>query len=225
MILFDTGEGLSSALRRLEIDPRQIETVFISHLHSDHFAGLPLFIQFNYLMKRRDRLDIFLPQEGIGTVRRLLNQIYLFPGKLPFELELHGISRSLVFEMTDLEIRPLLNKHLQPQAPFIRELRVPNKMQCYSFLIESGKSSIVYSSDISGLDDVRPITGNADLLVLDGNHIDLTGLPEFARENSIKQVMLTHLPEGMDILLLRRRFASVRGCRLLEAKEGLSVNV
>ncbi len=225
LLLFDAGEGLSSALRRLKVNPRQIGTVFISHLHSDHWMGLPLFIQFNYLMKRTERLDVFLPAEGVTLVRRLLNQVYMPPKKLPFEVEFYSITKSMVFEMTDLKVKPWLNTHLQAQAKVLRGMRLPNKMQCYSFIIESGDRKIVYSSDIGGLDDLLPVLAHTDLLVLDGNHIDLSVLPQVVVANEVKKVMLTHMPEKFDFVSLKRKFSKLVGHTIVQAKEGLIINV
>jgi len=42
-ILFDTGvegETLLSNMRKMEIDPNEIDFIFISHLHEDHTGGL-----------------------------------------------------------------------------------------------------------------------------------------------------------------------------------------
>ncbi len=53
-ILFDTGakgEILTSNLKRLEIDPKSIHEVFISHNHSDHTGGLSAFLEENSQVK------------------------------------------------------------------------------------------------------------------------------------------------------------------------------
>lgn len=45
-ILFDTGangEILPSNMKKLEIEPREIEDIFISHLHWGHTGGLSFF--------------------------------------------------------------------------------------------------------------------------------------------------------------------------------------
>jgi len=49
-ILFDTGANgriLLSNMQKLKIDPKEIEDVFISHLHWDHIGGLRNFLQVN----------------------------------------------------------------------------------------------------------------------------------------------------------------------------------
>jgi len=49
-ILFDTGTNgsiLLSNMKKLNIDPKSIEEVFISHNHYDHIGGLPDFLNVN----------------------------------------------------------------------------------------------------------------------------------------------------------------------------------
>jgi ribonuclease BN (tRNA processing enzyme) len=43
-VLLDCGATSLSALKSLGLDPGEISTVFISHLHGDHFGGLPFLI-------------------------------------------------------------------------------------------------------------------------------------------------------------------------------------
>ena len=42
--LIDCGASSLIAMRKYGIDPNRIDTVFISHLHGDHFGGLPFLI-------------------------------------------------------------------------------------------------------------------------------------------------------------------------------------
>jgi 7,8-dihydropterin-6-yl-methyl-4-(beta-D-ribofuranosyl)aminobenzene 5'-phosphate synthase len=49
-ILFDTGpgSGLLANMERLQIDPAEIDTVFLSHIHPDHTGGLDSFLTKNH---------------------------------------------------------------------------------------------------------------------------------------------------------------------------------
>ncbi len=62
-ILFDTGANgqiLLSNLYKLNIDPKSIDLVFISHAHFDHTGGLASFLQVN------DKIKVYLPNSCRG---------------------------------------------------------------------------------------------------------------------------------------------------------------
>lgn len=224
-ILFDCGEGTTQALRRCRIDPNSVETVFVSHLHPDHVIGLPLLIQACYILKRRERLDIIAPAESISGLKRLLNLTYLFPHKLGFELEFHPLSRRFEFEMNGLRITPVANQHLRGHAKFLRRARLPNKMECYSFAIQSDSHKINYSADLDSLADLEAVISATDLLVVEGMHIDLSMLGAMSRANGVSQILLTHLPEDFDFRGAKQLIASQSRTKVFEAREGLTIRL
>ena len=60
--LFDCGEGTQLQLMKSGISFMDIDRIFISHWHADHFAGLIPLIQTMNLEKRRKELKIFGPE-------------------------------------------------------------------------------------------------------------------------------------------------------------------
>ncbi|HEY9187253.1 MAG TPA: ribonuclease Z [Ignavibacteria bacterium] len=63
-ILFDCGEGTQFQMSNFGIKPFKIKNIFISHLHGDHFFGLPGLLSTMNLFKRTEEINIFGP-EGI----------------------------------------------------------------------------------------------------------------------------------------------------------------
>ena len=43
-MLVDCGASTSVALRAHDVDPAAIDAIILSHLHGDHFGGIPLFL-------------------------------------------------------------------------------------------------------------------------------------------------------------------------------------
>ena len=70
-ILIDCGEGTQIQLRRCGIKFNSIEHIFISHLHGDHFFGLPGLISTFRLLGRTKPLNIYGPK-GIKKAITLL---------------------------------------------------------------------------------------------------------------------------------------------------------
>lgn len=61
-LLFDCGEGTQLQLMKSTVSFMDIDKIFISHWHADHFAGLIPLIQTMNLEKRKRELKIFGPE-------------------------------------------------------------------------------------------------------------------------------------------------------------------
>jgi len=71
MFLIDCGEGTQVQLRKAKIKFSRINHIFISHLHGDHFFGLPGLISTFRLLGREKELNIYGPK-GIKEAITLL---------------------------------------------------------------------------------------------------------------------------------------------------------
>src|SRR5215207_8233968 len=61
--LIDCGASTLIGMRRLGLEPNEIDTVFVSHLHGDHFGGLPwLLVDAIYVSKRTRPLVVTGPK-------------------------------------------------------------------------------------------------------------------------------------------------------------------
>ena len=78
--LIDCGASSLVALNRLTIDRNDIDTIFISHFHADHFGGLPFFVlEANYMGKRQRPLTIAGPPGLKARFSQLMESG--FPGR------------------------------------------------------------------------------------------------------------------------------------------------
>ena len=53
--LIDCGASSLIAMKRFGVDPSSIDTVLVTHLHGDHFGGIPFFVLDAQLVSRRTR--------------------------------------------------------------------------------------------------------------------------------------------------------------------------
>ncbi len=95
-ILFDTGANgkiLLSNMQKLEINPKEIEDIFISHLHWDHTGGLSSFLQMNNQV--RVWVPSYFPEaKNAREVIEVKNPRELYEG-IYSTGELEGIEQSL----------------------------------------------------------------------------------------------------------------------------------
>ena len=71
IVLIDCGEGTQVELRRRKVKFSRINHIFISHLHGDHFFGLPGLISTMRLLGREKELHVYGPK-GIKEAITLL---------------------------------------------------------------------------------------------------------------------------------------------------------
>jgi 7,8-dihydropterin-6-yl-methyl-4-(beta-D-ribofuranosyl)aminobenzene 5'-phosphate synthase len=70
-VLFDTGadgQTLLANLRKLDIDPRSVDTVVLSHMHGDHTGGL------DNVLARRSDVTVYVPRSTASNFCRALRR-------------------------------------------------------------------------------------------------------------------------------------------------------
>lgn len=202
--LFDAGEGTSTSILRYNIDYDKINIIFISHMHPDHCVGLFSFIQMMYLLNRKKSLEIYLPEESITGVKNFLNTLYLFPEKLSFDLYFYTIKPGLFFEDSYLKVKAYSNLHLAGNEKIMRthqeieKEKLSNKMESFSFEIAFENKKVVYSGDIGGLDDLKMIIHNADILITECMHLDIERLLDLIKKSKVKSTIFSHIPPELE---------------------------
>lgn len=77
LFLLDCGPTTLLAMKRAGFDPRRLDAIILSHLHGDHFGGIPFFfIEYLYLKPRDYPLIIAGPTGTEERVRQLYAIMY-----------------------------------------------------------------------------------------------------------------------------------------------------
>jgi ribonuclease Z len=111
LFLIDCGEGTQFQLLKYKVRIQKIDAIFISHLHGDHFFGLPGLLCSLSNHERLRPLQVICP-EGLPE---LLEQLFrLSDTRLKFDVEykiLKTGSREKVFENNGLEVFSIPLQH------------------------------------------------------------------------------------------------------------------
>lgn len=171
--LLDCAEGTQMQLRRMKIPMMRINHIFISHLHGDHYLGLPGLLFSLHLLGRKAALHVYSPP----GLREVIEVQFRVSGLVPqFETFFHEVVKGgeLVFEDADLGVESLEMEH-----------RIP----CFGYLFrEKTLERNIRKESISryGI-PVRQIAGikrGKDLLMPDGKVVpneEITSSPPGAR--------------------------------------------
>ncbi len=149
--LIDCGEGTQVQLRKQKIKFSRIKHIFISHLHGDHFFGLPGLISTFRLLGREAELHIHGPKgikEAMTLLLKLGNSWTNYP--LIFH-ELTSKKTELLFQDDKVEVttiplyhRVYTNGFLFKEKPGDRKLNIAEVLKydidkCYYQNIKKGK--------------------------------------------------------------------------------------
>jgi ribonuclease Z len=106
-LLFDAPEGIQRQLMQSTLSLMKIDTVFISHLHADHFLGLFGWIATQTLNQRRNKLTIFSPRGGKQKIIKIMKETI----KPCFEIEFKEITKGIIMKNDFFEISAFPLKH------------------------------------------------------------------------------------------------------------------
>lgn len=213
--LVDCGASSMVAIRRFDVDPNAIDTVFVTHLHGDHFGGLPFLILDAQLVSRRARpLTLAGPP---GFERRLLEAMEnFFPGSTrierSFALEIVELEAKQTTTINGVTVTPYVVRHYSGAPPFALRFAIERKV-------------LAYSGDTEWTDTLIEAGRDADLFICEAYfyekkikyHLDYATLAARLPEINAKRVILTHL--SVDML----RNAARTDCEI--AEDGKEIEV
>ncbi len=190
-VLIDCGASSMVAIRKWQVDPNAVSTVLVSHLHGDHFAGLPFFLLDAQLVSRRTAPLTLAGPPGFRD-RLMTVMEAMFAGSTKVErrhpLEIHELELHERAALNGLSVTPYLMKHYSG-AP------------SYALRIETEGKVLTYSGDTEWVDELIPAGRDADLFICEAYffdkvmkyHIDYTTLARRLPEIGAKRTIVTHM--------------------------------
>jgi ribonuclease BN (tRNA processing enzyme) len=195
LFLIDCGPTTLLAMKRAGFDPGRLDAVLLSHLHGDHFAGLPFFfLEYIYQRPRQKPLQIAGP---VGTEARVRGLFDLMYG-----------SGSMAKELPPVQFELLEPERSQSVTGIeVFAFRVPHQVHEISLALKvsyKGKQ-LLFSGDSAWTEQFVTHASGVDLFLCEcshygresTNHLSYRVLREHLSRLRCKQLVLTHLGEGM----------------------------
>lgn len=197
-ILFDCGWNSAVRMQQYGYSPLNIETLFLTHCHHDHYMGLPGLLFFRSMRSRseeRQPLQIVGPADDLPIVTELSCQ-FLQTARFP-ELEvptqLHPLEPGSTYETDAFRIETI--RALHPVTGF-----------CGRFTDKQTSTVIAFSGDTGPNPALVELARDADLLIheasiapdvpderLRGDHSRATDAARIARDGGVSQLRLIHI--------------------------------
>jgi ribonuclease Z len=127
--LIDCGEGTQVQLRRFKSRFQSISHVFVSHMHGDHFFGIPGLLSSMHLLGRKQPLNIYCPpqlKQVVDTIGSVTDSRFNFTVNWHFTSD-NGLQ--LLYEDSKVEVFSFPLRHRIFCTGFLfREKPLPRKI-------------------------------------------------------------------------------------------------
>ncbi len=186
-ILLDCGFSVPAAYFSLEPNPEELEMLWISHLHGDHFFGTPLLLLWFWETGRRKPLQILGPPEVATKVTRAMELAYPdLLSRLNFPLLFHTAEPGKQITLADTVWQTAYNDHSQP---------------CLSLRLEIHGKAVFYSGDGRPTSKTRSLASGCNIIIHEAyglenttpGHGSIAGCLDFARHAGVKRLALVHM--------------------------------
>ena len=194
-ILLDCGVTSMIGLHRAGLASNDVSAIYLSHLHGDHFGGLPWWLlDAQHVSRRTTPLLIAGPP---GTEARFVAAAEaLYPGstKVPRRFDLRFSEYTIGSP-----------QQIGPATVTAREVRHPSGAPSCALRLTFAGKEIGYSGDTEWVDALVPTAAGADLFLCEcyaygkpvPYHLDWDTIDAHLPELTARQVLLTHMNPAM----------------------------
>ncbi|MGD9764240.1 MAG: MBL fold metallo-hydrolase [Candidatus Binatia bacterium] len=214
-ILLDCGSSALLAMKRDGLPVEALDAVFVSHLHGDHFSGLPfLFLSWNYETPRQRPVTIVGPPGTEERVNALFRAMYrdLASKPLPYEVRYVEVGGGQSTAVGPVQLLPFVVPHQETETSLGVRATVDGKV-------------VVYSGDTGWTEVLVEQSQGADLFICEccyyetrtSFHLDYPRIAEHRARFGCRRLILSHV--GREVLARRHEIDAEL------ARDGLAVEL
>jgi ribonuclease BN (tRNA processing enzyme) len=168
--VIDAGDGVARRIAQMGVDVRDIGTIFITHHHDDHTAGLGTLMSLAWDRQRTKPIHVYGPPRTEELVKAAVQyfaisaEIRIADGgrSVPIaEVFLgHNVGTGVIFQDANIKVTAAANSHFG-----FHQGAAAGKHKSYAYRFETPDRVIVFTGDTGASDAVTELAEGADLLV------------------------------------------------------------
>lgn len=194
--LIDCGASSLIGLKKEDIRLNEIQAIFVTHFHADHFGGIPFFILDAQFFSKRDQPLIIIGPPGLGQWYERVRETS-FPGssktKPNFALSFIELKPTEQADVAGVKVRPFQALHGESDGPF------------FSYRLEAENRTLAYSGDTEWTDGLFEAASQSDLFITEAYffekkikfHLNLADITRHLSLIQTKRLILTHMSSDM----------------------------
>ena len=199
-LMLDCGTSALLAMKRDQLSVEAVDAVFLSHLHGDHFAGLPFFfLNWVFDAPRRRPLTIVGPPGTADRVHDLFRAMYreLSAKPMPFEVQYREVPGGDEIPVGPLHLLPFPVPHQETEVSLGVRVALDDKV-------------VLYSGDTGWTEALVEHSQGTDLFICEccyydtrtSFHLDYPRIAEHRQRFGCRRLILSHL--GREVLTRRK---------------------
>ena len=166
----DTGDGAARRLAQAGIELRDIGTIFITHHHDDHTAGLGTLMSLAWGRQRTQPINVYGPPRTDALVKAAVQyfsisaEIRIADGGRTAPIAQvffgHDVGTGMIYQDANIKVTAVENSHFD-----FHKGPASGKHKSYSYHFETPDRVIVFTGDTGPSDAVTELAKGADLLL------------------------------------------------------------
>jgi ribonuclease BN (tRNA processing enzyme) len=168
--IIDAGDGVARRVAKAGVNVREIGTIFITHHHDDHTAGLGTLLSVAWDQNRTKPIHVYGPPRTAELVTAAVQyftisaEIRIADGgrSIPIAQVFfgHDVGSGTIYEDVNIKVTAVQNSHFD-----FHEGPAAGKHRSYAYRFETPDRVIVFTGDTGASDAVTELAKDADLLV------------------------------------------------------------
>jgi ribonuclease Z len=153
LILVDCPGGVIQKIKKLDFDPRKVDSILVTHIHPDHVYGLPSYV--HSLMLEECQVRLFGSEETVLFCQSLLDLFHVREKDIKTKVEFFPMKGGECFELAG--------------STELTSFKVPHSPQslAYHFSFKKEKKELIYSGDTPPFSSLFKEAEKIDYLIHD----------------------------------------------------------
>src|SRR5215467_111360 len=177
LYVIDAGDGVVRRIAKAGFNVRNVGTIFITHHHDDHTAGLGTLMSVAWDSQRTTPINVYGPPRTEDLVKAAVQyftisaETRIADGGRTIPIERlffgHDVGPGVVYQDANIKVTAIENTHFA-----FHKGDAAGRYKSYSYRFETPGRVIVFTGDTSPSEALTELTRGADVLVSEANSIE-----------------------------------------------------